>query len=344
MVELTEEAPDSSRRSRRSRGCSSSPAWRLVPAAFIVVQAIRAVTVHLPVAGGRDAPARRPHDHPLRRPGLGRAQGGPPRGGRQPLRERVARLERAGGPLRARRDRRRRALADGRTRPGRRAPARPKGNGYAFRAPIPVRGEVVADLVADVDQHALPGRRHLLDTVAAELVDRARAGAAAGAEHEVAASLAEQNEQLRELDSMKDRFVSSVSHELRTPLTSMVGYLEILRDGEVGELSEEQEHVVEIIDRNCDRLNPLIGDILVRRRFDSGRRQLDRERSTSPSWPRTRSSRCRPSPSGKGVDGAAGGAPRAARRSRPTRCGSGSCSTTCSRTRSSSRPRAGRSR
>ncbi len=96
------------------------------------------------------------------------------------------------------------------------------------------------------------------------------------AEREVAASLAEQNEQLRELDSMKDRFVSSVSHELRTPLTSMVGYLEILSDGEVGELGPEQEHVVEIIARNCDRLNSLIGDILVAARFDSGRVKLDK--------------------------------------------------------------------
>ena len=40
---------------------------------------------------------------------------------------------------------------------------------------------------------------------------------------------------------MKDQFVSSVSHELRTPLTSMVGYLELLMDGEVGELGEEQD-------------------------------------------------------------------------------------------------------
>ena len=75
---------------------------------------------------------------------------------------------------------------------------------------------------------------------------------------------------------MKDRFVSSVSHELRTPLTSMVGYLEILSDGEVGELGPEQEHVVEIIARNCDRLNSLIGDILVAARLDSGLVKLEK--------------------------------------------------------------------
>jgi signal transduction histidine kinase len=75
---------------------------------------------------------------------------------------------------------------------------------------------------------------------------------------------------------MKDFFVSGVSHELRTPLTSMLGYLEILRDGEAGELSDEQEHFLEIIDRNCHRLYHLIDDILFLSRVDGGRFQLER--------------------------------------------------------------------
>jgi signal transduction histidine kinase len=82
---------------------------------------------------------------------------------------------------------------------------------------------------------------------------------------------------LRELDRMKDSFVSSVSHELRTPLTSMVGYLEILRDGEAGELTGEQAHYLGIVDRNCHRLNDLIGDILVTARMDSGQFSLEHE-------------------------------------------------------------------
>jgi signal transduction histidine kinase len=38
-------------------------------------------------------------------------------------------------------------------------------------------------------------------------------------------------EQLRELDEMKDRFLSAVSHELRTPITICRGHLEVLEDG-----------------------------------------------------------------------------------------------------------------
>ena len=96
------------------------------------------------------------------------------------------------------------------------------------------------------------------------------------AERETAAALARTNEELRELDRMKDFFVGSVSHELRTPLTSMVGYLEVLRGGEAGELSDEQQHFLEIVDRNCYRLMYLIDDILSVSRLDSARFQLER--------------------------------------------------------------------
>jgi signal transduction histidine kinase len=72
--------------------------------------------------------------------------------------------------------------------------------------------------------------------------------------------VAVQNDRLRELDRMKDEFVASVSHELRTPLTSISGYLEILRDDRT--LGDEQERILEIVDRNADRLQRLVADLL----------------------------------------------------------------------------------
>jgi signal transduction histidine kinase len=72
--------------------------------------------------------------------------------------------------------------------------------------------------------------------------------------------LAAQNNRLRELDRMKDEFVASVSHELRTPLTSITGYLELLRDDET--LDKEQERMLEIVDRNANRLQRLVSDLL----------------------------------------------------------------------------------
>jgi signal transduction histidine kinase len=72
--------------------------------------------------------------------------------------------------------------------------------------------------------------------------------------------VAKQNDRLRELDRMKDEFVASVSHELRTPLTSISGYLELLRDDDT--LDDEQERMLEIVDRNADRLLRLVSDLL----------------------------------------------------------------------------------
>lgn len=74
--------------------------------------------------------------------------------------------------------------------------------------------------------------------------------------------LAEQVEQMRELDRMKDDFVASVSHELRTPLTSISGYLGLVLDRDSGELNEEQRHFLEVVDRNSQRLLRLVNDLL----------------------------------------------------------------------------------
>jgi signal transduction histidine kinase len=88
--------------------------------------------------------------------------------------------------------------------------------------------------------------------------------------------LDEQNEQLREVDRMKDQFVSSVSHELRTPLTSIVGYIELLLDEEeFDNLDDEQREFLGIVDRNCNRLMRLVDDILFIARVDAGRLSLE---------------------------------------------------------------------
>jgi signal transduction histidine kinase len=141
----------------------------------------------------------------------------------------------------------------------------------AFVAPVVAGGARVADLVAEGSPATLRAVKDSLATVAAQLALALERDQLLTVEREAAEALAVQNERLRELDAMKDRFVSTVSHEVRTPLTSMVGYLEILRDGEAGALNAEQEHFLEIVDRNCRRLNDLIGDILISARLESGR-------------------------------------------------------------------------
>lgn len=77
--------------------------------------------------------------------------------------------------------------------------------------------------------------------------------------------------QLHELSVARSRFVSSVSHELRTPITSLRGYLELLSQGEAGELQPDQVRFVEIADRNARQLSHLIDDLLTLSRVHSGK-------------------------------------------------------------------------
>ncbi len=80
---------------------------------------------------------------------------------------------------------------------------------------------------------------------------------------------------LHELDQAKADFIATVSHELRTPLTSISGYLEMLQDGDAGQLPEPATRMLSVIDRNSTRLRNLIEDLLTQSRIDAGRLRLD---------------------------------------------------------------------
>ncbi|MHB8740802.1 MAG: response regulator, partial [Coriobacteriia bacterium] len=75
----------------------------------------------------------------------------------------------------------------------------------------------------------------------------------------------------REAMQMKNEFVSTVSHELRTPLTSIKGYIDLILDGEAGEINEIQQEFLSIVKENSDRLVDLINDMLDISRIESGR-------------------------------------------------------------------------
>lgn len=85
-------------------------------------------------------------------------------------------------------------------------------------------------------------------------------------------------QRLEELDRAKDAFISSVSHELRTPLTSIVGYLELMSEGSMGErLPDEVTQGLSTIERNVDRLRSLVEDLLSLSAHDVQQVRLDLE-------------------------------------------------------------------
>jgi PAS domain S-box-containing protein len=90
-------------------------------------------------------------------------------------------------------------------------------------------------------------------------------------------ALKQQVQELEELDRIRSEFVATVSHELRTPLTNIIGQVELLGDGDLGDLSAEQTRGVEAISRNSERLLTLINDLLTLGHFEKRALRLCRE-------------------------------------------------------------------
>lgn len=84
------------------------------------------------------------------------------------------------------------------------------------------------------------------------------------------AELKAANERLKELDRMKDDFISTVTHELRTPLTSIRSFSEILYDNPAIDAAQRQEFLAIVI-KESERLTRLINQVLDMAKMESGR-------------------------------------------------------------------------
>lgn len=67
---------------------------------------------------------------------------------------------------------------------------------------------------------------------------------------------------LGELNQLKSNFVANVSHELRTPLTHLRGYLDLMDDGSLGGLNEDQRLALDVMLRSEARLEELIDELI----------------------------------------------------------------------------------
>jgi len=79
---------------------------------------------------------------------------------------------------------------------------------------------------------------------------------------------------LKQLERTREEFVANVSHELRTPLSLIKGYVETLLDGARNN-SEVVERFLKIIERNTQRLDLLIQDLLTISALESGKVKLN---------------------------------------------------------------------
>ena len=84
------------------------------------------------------------------------------------------------------------------------------------------------------------------------------------------------NEQLRKLDEAKDEFISMASHQLRTPLTSIKGYIDMMLEGDAGDITPTQRKFLTEAFVSSERMVHLINDFLNVSRLQTGKFMIDK--------------------------------------------------------------------
>ncbi|MGB3789309.1 MAG: ATP-binding protein [Phormidesmis sp.] len=81
---------------------------------------------------------------------------------------------------------------------------------------------------------------------------------------------------ITERKRLENEFISVVSHELRTPMHSLIGALDLLNTGELGELTDQGRKILSLATTNAERLILLVNDILDLERLKSGKVELNK--------------------------------------------------------------------
>ncbi|WP_296394623.1 MtrAB system histidine kinase MtrB [Williamsia sp.] len=95
--------------------------------------------------------------------------------------------------------------------------------------------------------------------------------------NDMAESLSKQITHLEEFGGLQRQFTSDVSHELRTPLTTVRMASDVLYDGR-DELDPVRKRSVELLNKELDRFETLLGELLEISRHDAGVAELAAER------------------------------------------------------------------
>lgn len=79
---------------------------------------------------------------------------------------------------------------------------------------------------------------------------------------------------LKVLEQEKEDFVSMLTHDLKTPLTAVVGAIDLVREGRLGKINEEQKEYLESAMESCAEMVEMIDTLLDVYRFEAGKMTL----------------------------------------------------------------------
>jgi signal transduction histidine kinase len=127
--------------------------------------------------------------------------------------------------------------------------------------PLKIREEVIGAIVTNapiVD----PTTRRLVEAIAdlaGSAIHRARLLTKA---RKRAIELIKAHDALNAMDKLRDEFIQNLTHDLRAPLTFIRCYADLMLEGAMGEVNEEQREALEVIQERTDAVTRIVNDLL----------------------------------------------------------------------------------
>jgi two-component system sensor histidine kinase/response regulator len=78
----------------------------------------------------------------------------------------------------------------------------------------------------------------------------------------------------RQLQQEKEDFILMLSHDMKNPLTAVIGSIDIIREGCLGTINEEQEEYLQSAIDSCNEVVTMIDNLLDIRKFEAGKIQI----------------------------------------------------------------------
>lgn len=95
--------------------------------------------------------------------------------------------------------------------------------------------------------------------------------------NETLAELQLKNEQLKDMNQEKNQFLGIAAHDLRNPLNAILGYSKLLLSHTFGEMKDQQQYLIQRIERSSDFMLELVNDLLDITAIESGQVQLQKK-------------------------------------------------------------------